>query len=112
MMKPHPALEGLKQVVEGLVKAIGIPCEVVLHDLRDLSCSIIAIAGDVTGRKVGGPMTDFGLRLLRSGRFEENLIAYPNTTSNGKPLRSSAIFVRDKAGEVVGVLGSAPRQLR
>ncbi len=102
-MKPHPALEGLKQVVEDLVKAMGISCELVLHDLRDPSCSIIAIAGDVTGRKVGGPLTDLGLRLLRSGQFEENLIAYP-ATFDGKPLRSSAIFVRDESGEVIGVL--------
>jgi predicted transcriptional regulator YheO len=103
MIKPHPALEGLKQAIEDLVKAMGISCELVLHDLRDPSCSIIAIAGDVTGRKVGGPLTDLGLRLLRSGQFEENLIAY-SATFDGKPLRSSAVFIRDESGEVIGVL--------
>lgn len=102
MMKPHTALEGLRQVVEDLVKAIGIPCEVVLHDLRDPTRSIIAIAGDITGRKVGGPTTDLVLRLLRSGQVEGNLIAYPTTTPDGKPLRASTIFVRDKSGDVIG----------
>lgn len=103
-MDPIQTLEGLKQVVEDLVSAIGIPCEVVLHDLRDPSRSIIAIAGDITGRAVGGPTTDLVLRLLQSGQIKENLISYPATTPDGAPLRSSTLFVRDEEGEVIGCL--------
>jgi predicted transcriptional regulator YheO len=99
-----PALEGVRQIVQDLVKAIGIPCEVVLHDLRDPSRSIVAIGGDLTGRSVGGPLTDLGLRMLRSGGFEDNLISYANTTPDGKPLRSSTLFVRGESGAVIGAL--------
>jgi predicted transcriptional regulator YheO len=100
----HPALESLKQIIEDLVKAIGIPCEIVLHNLRDPSCSIIAIAGDITGRKVGSPLTDLGLRLLHLGYLQENLIAYPTTAPDGRPLRSSTLYIRDEFGEVIGSL--------
>jgi len=99
-----PVLEGIKQIVEDLVKAIGIPCEIVLHDLQNPSRSIVAIGGDLTGRSVGGPLTDLGLRMLRSGGFEENLISYTNTTPDGRPLRASTLFIRDESGEVIGAL--------
>jgi predicted transcriptional regulator YheO len=97
-------LDGIRQVVEDLVKAIGIPCEIVLHDLRDPSRSIAAIAGGITGRSIGGPTTDLVLRLLRSEQVSKNLIGYASTSPQGIPLRSSTIFVRDEAGEVVGCL--------
>ena len=100
----HPLLAGLSQVVEDLVKAIGIPCEIVIHDLADPSSSIVAIEGGITERIVGGPTTDFVLRLLRSRRTDENLIAYPNKTADGRPLRSSTLFVRDDSGQVIGCL--------
>jgi len=103
-MSLHPALAILKPIIEDLVKAIGIPCEVVLHNLRDPSHSIIAIAGDITGREVGSPLTDLGLRLLRLGRLKENLIAYSTTTPDGRPLRSSTLYIRDENDEVIGSL--------
>ncbi|HSJ53146.1 MAG TPA: PAS domain-containing protein [Anaerolineae bacterium] len=104
-MKQLPGvLEGVRQVVEGLVGAIGIPCEVVLHDLRDPSQSIVAISGDITGRSVGGPTTDLILRLLRSKQVDSNLIGYPSQAPDGKILRSSTIFIHDESGVAVGCL--------
>jgi len=44
-------LESLKPVVDGIATMFGKNCEVVLHDLRNLERSIVAIAnGHVTGR--------------------------------------------------------------
>lgn len=93
----------LKSIVPSLASALGDDVEVVLHDLSHPEDSIIAIAGDVTGREVGDPLTDMVLELLRCGETEEDLINYPNQTADNRKLRSSTIFVRN-GGEVVGCL--------
>ena len=60
-------MESLKTVVDGIAGTFGPRCEVVLHDLSTLDHSIIKIAnGHVTGRTIGGSITDQGLRQLRS----------------------------------------------
>ena len=54
--------------VDALAETFGSHCEVVLHDLQNLDRAIVKIAnGHVTGRQVGAPITDMGLRL-----FEED----------------------------------------
>lgn len=53
-------------LVEFLGQALGERCEVVLHDLTVPEKSIIAIAnGNISGRAVGGSVTDFLLKLLQ-----------------------------------------------
>jgi len=93
-------IESLKALVDGLAETFGPRCEVVLHDLRsprNLKRSIVRIAnGHATGRKVGGPITDQGLRDIRSGRKESVLINYPSVTKNGRALKSSSIIFRDR----------------
>jgi predicted transcriptional regulator YheO len=100
----HPILAALAEVVPGLAKALGSGSEVVLHELSHPESSVVAIAGDITGRKVGAPLTDLVLRLLRQGRVFEDPINYPSRTPDGRPLRSSTVFVRDESGEVIGCL--------
>jgi len=94
-------LDTLKQLISGLAKAIGPSCEVLLHDLRNLDSSCIAISGDVTGRKVGAPMTDLGLRILRAGDKASNLINYSSASSDGKLLRSSTFIIRNSRGQPI-----------
>ena len=54
-------------LVEFLGKALGPDYEVVLHDLSSKDFAIAAIAnGHISGRKVGGPLTDAALRMLSS----------------------------------------------
>ena len=70
-------IESLKIVVDAIARTFGPRCEVVLHDLRDLDRSIIKIEnGHVTGRSVGGAITDKGLRDLRSGCKDSLFINY------------------------------------
>ncbi|NUT94782.1 MAG: aminotransferase class V-fold PLP-dependent enzyme, partial [Saccharothrix sp.] len=57
--------------VHSLADALGPGTEVVLHDLSALPNSIVAIAGDLTGRGVGGPMTDLLLGLVRRGTTQD-----------------------------------------
>jgi predicted transcriptional regulator YheO len=99
----HPMLALLKELVPGLARALGSGTEVVLHELSHPEDSVIAIAGDVTGRRVGAPLTDFVLHLLRQGKLED-VINYPSQTADGKILRSSTVFVKDEHGKVVACL--------
>ncbi len=88
----------------GIVGAFGRHCEVVLHDLSRPEHSIVWIEGNVTGRRVGGGITDLGLAKLRLGDPQQDLIGYVTQTKDGKVLRSSSIFLRDDAGNVTGAL--------
>lgn len=92
-------------IAEGIAKTFGSHCEVVIHDLTDVSSSIVAIYnGHVTGRDVGSPMTDLGLTVLRKGSEEDLLLNYPNKSIKGKKLKSSSMMIRDEKGEIVGCL--------
>jgi predicted transcriptional regulator YheO len=91
--------EHLKTVVDGIAATFGRRCEVVLHDLRDLKRSIVKIEnGQVTGRAVGGSITDQGLKYLRNDSGENLLINYASTTEDGRFLKSSTFLFRDHAG--------------
>lgn len=89
----------LAAVGQMLSETLGEWCEVVVHDLsQDLEHSIVSISGDVTGRSIGGHITDLGLAKLRAGQTEP-LINYTSYTADGKTLRSSSIFMHDEKGE-------------
>lgn len=57
-------LAALTPVVEGIAATFGPVCEVVLHDYRNPEKSVVAVAGSVTGRTVGGAMSEIGMRVL------------------------------------------------
>ena len=103
-LPPVPVLEAMKLIVEGLRDAIGPDCEVVLHDLRDTRSTIIALAGDLTHRDIGGPPTDLLLRLLHEGKTDEHAVNYEARSDDGKMLRSSTLFLKDETGATVGSL--------
>ncbi|KOX31123.1 aminotransferase class V [Saccharothrix sp. NRRL B-16348] len=96
-------LTALVPTVNSLAAALGPGTEVVLHDLGALPNSIIAIAGDLTGRKVGGPMTDLLLGLVRRGTTQD-LAGYETYAPDGRVIRSSTVFLRDAEGVAVGCL--------
>ncbi|HWO78242.1 MAG TPA: PAS domain-containing protein [Bacillus sp. (in: firmicutes)] len=101
----HPIFKNYLPIAEGIAKTFGSHCEVVLHDLTDVSSSIVAIFnGHVTGREVGSPMTDLGLSILKKGRGENLLLNYPNKSMKGKKIKSTSIMIRDDKGEIVGCL--------
>lgn len=108
IIKPeaHPLLRSYIPVAEGIAKTFGEFCEVVLHDFTDVSSSIVAIFnGKVTGRKVGSPVTNLGLEILRKGENgEDMLINYANTSINQKKVKSSSMLIRDQYDEVIGCL--------
>jgi predicted transcriptional regulator YheO len=92
-------IESLKIVVDGIAGTFGPRCEVALHDLSNLDRSIVKIAnGHVTGRSVGGSITDQGLKDLKQGT-EDVILNYRSVTSQGRPLKSTTILFRDGRGK-------------
>lgn len=96
-------LHTLQQLVDPIAASIIGPAEVVLHDLSRLPNSIVAIGGDLTGRRVGDPATDTLLQAAASGRFE-NGVGYRTTTPDGRDCLSTTTIVADSAGEPVAAL--------
>jgi predicted transcriptional regulator YheO len=94
--------------VDALADTFGKNCEVVLHDLRNLDKSIVKIAnGHITGREVGAPITDMGLRLFeesKRSRKDTAVIGYRTRTKEGRELKSTTLFIRNDEGETVGCL--------
>lgn len=94
-------------VVDALGATFGRDCEVVLHDVSDLTSSIIAIAnGHVTDRRVGSPATDLLVSLV-----EETIetgpsahINYRSHTPDGRLLKCTTIPIRDGGGQLIGAL--------
>lgn len=105
---PQPGLlDRYIPLVEFLGEAIGPNCELVLHDLDVPDHSIVAIAnGHISGRQIGGPVTDFALRFMRQGASSKatSLSGYRAVNSSGRICRSSSYFIRDDAGELRGML--------
>lgn len=93
----------LTALVEPLAATLPGDSEVVLHDLRRLPHSIVAIAGDVTGRDVGSPSTDMLLRKAADGTLATT-VGYETRLPDGRVLRSTTIVVRDSAGTPVAAL--------
>ena len=103
--KPSPGkrevFDLLKDVGLALTAMLGKSCEVVLHDTTDLEHSIVWLDGDVTGRDVGGTMTDYGLQRLQKGETHP-VFNYTTYTETGKTLKSCSIWLRDSEGDIYG----------
>lgn len=91
-------LAALEPVVDAVATLFGTHCEVLIHSLEDLSHSIIKIKnGSVTGRRVGAPMTDFGIKVLRNTADSHSDVvgSYYNRTNDGKVLKSVTALIRN-----------------
>ena len=97
------ALATLADMVPDLARSLGPDHEVVLHDLRLIPNSIVAIGGELTGRKAGGPTTDLLLRLVHQGHHD-NVLRYQTRAGDGRIFRASTLFIRDPDGKPVGCL--------
>ncbi|MFC9286052.1 transcriptional regulator [Streptomyces sp. NPDC057052] len=97
-------LRALVPVVDGVAATFGPVCEVVLHDYRCPENSVVAVAGEVTGRAVGGAMSEIGLRVLARGDDADDELNYVTRTAGGRTVKSSTMVLRDSAGTVFGAL--------
>ena len=97
-------------LVDFLAEALGPACEVVLHDLRDLERSIIAIRNNhISGRQVGDSSSDFALEIIQNHARNKNAdyVAsyYGALGDGGKTLRLSSYFIYDDDKNLIGMLG-------
>ncbi len=95
----------LTQISDAIVKTFPRNFEVVIHDLSQPKKSIKHIAGDVTHRKIGGPITDMVVKALHQEGCEiRDRHNYKTNTKDGRVLKSTTAFIRDPKGEVVAAL--------
>ncbi|WP_415860033.1 helix-turn-helix transcriptional regulator [Photobacterium jeanii] len=100
-------LRSYEAVVDGLAALIGPFCEIVLHSLADINTSAIKIAnGENTGRKVGSPITDLALRMLRDIEGSERNFsrAYFTRAKGGSLMKSITIAIRNGDNVIIGLL--------
>ncbi|MEU2424359.1 PAS domain-containing protein [Streptomyces sp. NPDC007851] len=97
-------IAALTPVVDGIVATFGSFCEVAVHDFRRPERSVVAIAGSVTGRGVGGSMSEIGMKLLAAGDGAGDELNYLTRTRDGKLVKSSTMVLRDSAGTAFGAL--------
>jgi predicted transcriptional regulator YheO len=92
----------LKQLADAVASTFGPNCEVAIHDLSTLKHSLIYLAGNVTKRKLGAPITDMVVTaLIKEGRQVKDRYGYKTIMEDGRELKSSTIFVRDEHCEVI-----------
>ncbi len=90
------------KMADAIVTAFGQNCEAVIHDLTTLQHSLVYIAGNVTGRAIGAPATNLLVSKLQQEEEIEDMHNYRTTTSDGRILKSSTIFIRDSQNKVIG----------
>ncbi len=107
-MSPDEILESYLPMVDFIANVYGKHCEIILHDLRKLENSIIAIKNNhITGRNVNDTITDFALELIFKEKYKnDNFICnYTGKTDDGrKSIRASTYFIRDREDNVIGLL--------
>ncbi len=85
----------------------GPDAEAVLHDISQPSRSIIYITPkSITGRCVGGPLTDYAMELLQQGVYLESdhVVNYVGRAHHRDlVLRSSTFFIKEE-GQLIGLL--------
>ncbi|MFT5727378.1 MAG: putative transcriptional regulator YheO [Desulforhopalus sp.] len=102
-MPQHKSIfSNLERVADSVVALFGKNCEACIHDLTSLQNSLVYITGDVTGRKLGAPATDLLIRKLQQdGSNPRDIHNYKTTTNDGRSLKSSTTFIKDKNGQPI-----------
>lgn len=96
----------LLNLAKALSAQFGPHCEVVIHDLQtnDPDRSIVAIEnGHVSGRKLGDGPSHVVLDALRDPEGVHDRLSYLTKTKDGKTLKSTTIYIRNDAGETIGI---------
>ena len=100
-----PVFKLATRTADMLVRMFGSRCEVAVHDFSDLKKSLVYIAGNVTGRKIGSPITDLVLNELKMNPLSvEDIPNYKTQSSKGNIMKSSTVFLRNHEENVIGAL--------
>lgn len=100
-------LRTLETGVDCIAEAFGSNCEVLLHSLEDMGHTVVKIVnGHITGRKVGSPMTDLGLDILKEAKSteEKSVGGHYSKLDDGRLLKSAYMVVRNTHGSPIGLM--------
>lgn len=99
-MNAH-TIEQYTNLANFLGQALGPHFEAILYDLHNV---IATYNSSISGRHIGDPLTNTLKQIIRDKKYvKENFIAnFRGLTSNGKVLRCSCLFLKDKHGELEG----------
>ncbi len=102
MNKDHFIIESLKQIADGITNTFGSNCEVAIHDLKNVTHSLVYITGNVTNRQLGSPVTDAVIKeIVNHGNDVKDKYAFKSITDDGREIKSTTIFIRNEQGEVI-----------
>lgn len=100
-------LEHYKSLVYFLGDTLGSNYEVVLHIIDSKDSYIAAIANNhISGRTVNSPLTGLALQLIKEKKYlkSDYLTNYKAKTKSGLEIQGSTFFIKDKNGELEGLL--------
>ncbi|WP_420832775.1 helix-turn-helix transcriptional regulator [Rosenbergiella nectarea] len=103
----HEILRSYESIVGGLALMLGDHCEIVLHALDNLESSAICIAnGELTGRRVGSPITNLALQTLHelNGRENPPFRTRFTRSKSGALMKSTTIAIKNSSQRVIGLL--------
>lgn len=91
---------------DSITELLGEFCEVVIHSLNVFESSVVKITnGHHTNRKVGSPITDKGLQLLKLYQKDKSSTkhCYFSTLPNGNLMKSTTHIIVGSKGEPIGL---------
>lgn len=101
------SLESYIHLVDFIGDFLGPNYEIVLHDVRNINNSIIAIKnGHISGRKLGGTLANLSLKHIKDNENSgKKYVLLYGKTKDGRQLKTSTYFIRDEEEKIIGLLG-------
>lgn len=99
--------EFIEKLIDNIGKLLGEKCEILLHDFSNgLDSTILHIVnGKLSGREVGGcPTSVVFEHYTELGEMENELSSYFTRMPDGRLVKSSSTFLKDKDGNVIGAV--------
>ena len=95
--------ELLKRIGKAVTQLMGKNCEVAIHDFSKKDATLVYLQGEVTGRKIGAPISNRLFCLLREyGQDLQDQLNYRTRLPGGRIIRSSTTFIRNKDNHIIG----------
>jgi predicted transcriptional regulator YheO len=104
--KDRECLANYFRLADTIADFIGPHCEVVIHSFESFEKSVVKIVnGHHTGREVGSPITDLGLKMLRhvEQTGEVTPKCYFNKSKDGSLLKSTTSVLAGEKGRPIGL---------
>lgn len=103
-LKENSLLAQIDIIAKGLSETFAPFCEVVVHDLKKPEHSILSIHNNLSGRQIGELTTELGLARIESPDFPNIIANYTNQFTDGRPVKSTSIGIKDDSGQYVAAL--------